>query len=128
MMGAFGAGLYFILGICSLPSVAEHMTNNQWQLVYGPVAWAALFFGTGHVVWQGAGVTWQKGIKKWPWGMPPITLMSVVFPIFVMGCKILQMIYVRVMPLIKKKNVGYYDTKFISPPSVDTSDIPYDDK
>jgi hypothetical protein len=53
MCGSFGAALYVILGICSLPSVAEQMTNRQWAFVYGPVAWAALFFGTFHVISQG---------------------------------------------------------------------------
>lgn len=74
MFGSFGAALYLILGVCSLPSIVDHMTNRQWQLVYGPVAWSALLFGTIHVICQGATVTWNKP-EKWALGMPPITLM-----------------------------------------------------
>ena len=96
MFGSIAAALYIILGICSLPSVAEQMTNAQWQLVYGPVAWSALAMGTAHVIAQGAGVTWDKK-DRWAWGLPPITLMSTVFPMAVCGLKVFQMIYCRMV-------------------------------
>jgi hypothetical protein len=95
MCGSFGAALYGIMGICSLPSVAEQMTNRQWTFVYGPVAFAALFFGTFHVIPQGVGVTWDKK-EKWPWGLPPITLLSTVLPMFVMTLKIIQVVWAKV--------------------------------
>jgi hypothetical protein len=94
MCGCFGASLYVILGICSVPSVAEQMTNRQWLFVYGPVAWLALFFGTFHVIPQGVGVTWNKK-SKWPAGLPPITVMSTVLPMLVMSIKIVQVIWSR---------------------------------
>jgi hypothetical protein len=92
MCGSIGAALFVIMGICSLPSVAEQMTNRQWAFVYGPVAWAALFFGTFHVIPQGVGITWNHK-EKWPGGMPPITLMSTVLPMFVMTMKIVQVLW-----------------------------------
>ena len=39
MFASLGTVCYCILGICSLPSVAENMTSKQWQFVYGPFAW-----------------------------------------------------------------------------------------
>ena len=95
MFGAFSAGLYLILGICSLPSVAEQMTKAQWDLVYGPVAWVALAFGTFHVMCQGINVTWQKGPWESAGNMPPITLVSTAFPIAVICFKFFQMLFVR---------------------------------
>ena len=96
MFGSIGAGLYVILGICSLPSVAEQMTNRQWQFVYGPVAWTALAFGTAHVMCQGIGVTWNNK-ENWAGGMPPITLMSVLVPLLVMFLKLVQVLFVLFM-------------------------------
>lgn len=111
MFGSFGAGLYCILGICSLPSVAEHMTNKQWQLVYGPVAWCALAFGTAHVMCQGIGVSWHKK-ENWPGNLPPITLVSVLVPLLVIFLKVCQMIFVRIMyRCSKKKGVDYKNYK-----------------
>jgi hypothetical protein len=114
MFGAFGAGLYIILGVCSLPSVAEQMTSKQWQFVYGPVAWCALAFGTAHVMCQGIGVTWDKK-ENWPGNLPPITLLSVVLPLFVMTLKLCQMIFVRIMyRCFKKQGVNYKKTDVTS--------------
>ena len=104
MYGAFAAALYGILGICSLPSLAdEQMTIAQWQLVYGPVAWAALAFGTVHVICQGAGVAWDKK-ENWAWGMPPITLMSTVLPMAVCFLKFVQMVLVRVVEARRRRS------------------------
>eukprot|EP01083_Nonionella_stella_P086647 240861_1 len=103
MFGSFGSCLYFVLGICSLPSVAEAMTRKQWDFVYGPVAWTALCFGTAHVMCQGIGVTWYKA--PWPNAgeMPPITLISCLLPWFVIGFKIFQMVFVRILNFSAKK-------------------------
>jgi hypothetical protein len=51
--GILGTGLYIIMGLCSLPSVGYQMTSKQWQLIYGPIAWIALAFGTIHVMIMG---------------------------------------------------------------------------
>lgn len=86
--GILGMGLYVIMGLCSLPSVGSHMTSKQWQLVYGPVAWIALAFGTIHVLIMGVkGWDDQEG---WPGGMPPITLTAVLIPLAVMWLKLMQ--------------------------------------
>lgn len=105
MFGSFAAALYLIMGICSLPSVALHMTKAQWDLVYGPVAWSALAMGTAHVMCQGLAVTWQNG----PWtkagGMPPITLISITFPCAVIAFKVFQMGFVRFFDYRAKQKI-----------------------
>jgi predicted dinucleotide-binding enzyme len=86
-----GTGLYIIMGLCSINSIGSQMTNLQWQVVYGPVAWIALMFGTIHVLIMGV-----KGwplTHKWPGGLPPITMTSVLVPLFVIFLKLLQKIY-----------------------------------
>jgi hypothetical protein len=83
-----GTALYSILGICSFPSVGSQMTRRQWQFVYGPVAWAALAFGTVHALIMGV-PGWSKQ-SDWPGNLPPITLTATVFPLFVMGLKCVQ--------------------------------------
>lgn len=85
-----GTGLYIIMGICSLPSVGSHMTNKQWQLVYGPLAWIALLFGTLHVMIMGVKGWDDEG--KWPGGMPPITLTSVLVPLLAFWLKLVQIL------------------------------------
>jgi hypothetical protein len=85
-----GTALYSILGICSIPSIGSQMTSRQWQLVYGPVAWAALAFGTVHVLIMGVpGWSDQSG---WAGNLPPITMTATVFPLVVMGLKCVQVI------------------------------------
>jgi len=113
MFGSFGAALYIILGICSLPCVAEQMTNKQWQFVYGPVAWTALAFGTAHVMCQGIKVTWDKK-ENWPDGLPPITLLSTAFPLFVMFLKVVQVIFVIVMDLLYREKNNHHSAMPIS--------------
>mmetsp|Transcript_5699 Transcript_5699/g.8039 ORF Transcript_5699/g.8039 Transcript_5699/m.8039 type:complete len:471 (-) Transcript_5699:210-1622(-) len=108
MFGSIGASLYIILGICSLPSIAEQMTNKQWQFVYGPVAWSALACGTAHVMCQGVGVTWNNK-EGWAGGLPPITLVSTCFPLFVLFMKLVQVIFVIVMDITHK---GAYAKKY----------------
>jgi hypothetical protein len=82
---------YAIIGICSLPSVGMNMTNKQWQLVYGPLAWTALAFATVHVLVMG--VKGWNDQETWPGSMPPVTLTSTVFPLFVMGLKLIQIFH-----------------------------------
>jgi len=93
--GILGFALYMILGICSLPSVGTQMTNAQWQLVYGPLAWIALVFGTAHVLVMGA-KGWSDG-ASWPGGMPPITLTSTLLPLTAMTLKISQTLSWRIV-------------------------------
>jgi hypothetical protein len=64
------------------------MTSKQWQLVNGPVAWAALAFGTVHVLIMGV-PGWSEQIG-WPGNVPPITLTATGFPLFVMGLQCVQ--------------------------------------
>ena len=51
--GVWGTGLYTIMGVASLPSVAAELTNKQWWFIFGPIAWIALALGTVHVMVQG---------------------------------------------------------------------------
>jgi uncharacterized membrane protein YgcG len=121
MCGCFGAALYCIMGICSLPSVAEQMTNRQWVFVYGPVAWAALFFGTFPVIPQGVGVTWDKK-EKWPWGLPPITLLSTVLPMLIMTLKTVQVLWSRCSKARSNKcNHKKYDSIVVGPEHLEKS-------
>jgi len=92
--GILGMGLYVIMGLCSLPSVGNEMTNKQWQLVYGWVAWIALAFGTIHVLIMG--VNGWDDQETWPGGMPPITLTAILIPMAVMWLKLLQVALVCV--------------------------------
>mmetsp|Transcript_22630 Transcript_22630/g.36980 ORF Transcript_22630/g.36980 Transcript_22630/m.36980 type:complete len:173 (+) Transcript_22630:125-643(+) len=57
--GIVGFGLYTVLGICSLPSVADAMTSRQWKFVYGVVSWTALIFGLCHNLFI------AKNIMQW---------------------------------------------------------------
>lgn len=94
LFATLSTGLYLILGICSLPSVGTEMTSKQWQLVYGPLAWIALAFGTIHVLIMGVkGWNDQEG---WPGNLPPITLTSTMVPLAVLFLKLLQMVVCRV--------------------------------
>lgn len=94
LFATLGTALYMILGICSLPSVGAEMTSKQWQIVYGPMAWMALAFGTIHVLIMGVkGWNDQEG---WPGNLPPITLTSTMVPLFVMLLKLVQMVVSRV--------------------------------
>lgn len=88
--GTLAVSLYVILGLCSMPSIGVHLTNKQWQLVFGPLAWIALAFGTVHVLIMG--VKGWNDQHTWPGSMPPITLMSTLIPLLVMGIKVFQMI------------------------------------
>jgi hypothetical protein len=126
--GILGTALYFILGICSLPSVGSQMTSRQWQLVYGPVAWVALAFGTVHVLIQGV-PGWSKQ-SGWPGNLPPITLTSTVFPLFVMGLKCVQValtvinkrLFPTQAPAPKRHIILVGDTEHASSRSTDTSE------
>jgi len=110
MFGAFAAGLYLVMGIASLPSVAENMTRAQWDFVYGPVAWFALWMGTAHVMCQGIDVTWQKGPWRGAGYMPPITLVSTVFPIAVIAMKFFQVLFVWCMDYRARGKKQYFST------------------
>ena len=81
LFAIFGTGFYIILGICSLPSVGLQMTSRSWQVVYGPLAWMALAFGTTHVLIMGV-KGWDEQ-EKWPGNLPPITMTSVLIPLLV---------------------------------------------
>merc|ERR1711982_155265 len=91
LFAILGTGLYVIMGLCSMPSIGAGMTNKQWKLVYGPIAWIALAFGTIHVLIMG--VKGWPTTHKWPGGLPPITMTSVLVPLFVMALKLLQKLY-----------------------------------
>jgi hypothetical protein len=55
--GVWGFGMYSVMGVCSLPSVASAMTSKQWWFVFGPVAWLGLALGFVHTIVQGC-TTW----------------------------------------------------------------------
>jgi hypothetical protein len=108
------------------------MTSKQWQLVYGPVAWAALAFGTIHVLIMGVpGWSEQSG---WSGNLPPITLTATVFPLFVMGLKCVQVtltvvngrLFARQAPVPKSRIINMPDlvgeTERASSRSSDSSD------
>jgi len=92
-----GAMFYFILGLASLPSIGANMTNAQWQLIYGPLAWTALLFGTSHVLIMGVKGWADQG--KWPGGLPPITLTSTLIPMLVIFLKQVEVALTFVMGL-----------------------------
>lgn len=107
LFGTLGAAFYFILGVCSLPSVGDHMTSMQYQLIFGILAWVALVCGTVHVLIMGV-EGWTKQ-ETWPANMPPITILSVVIPFLVMALKLVQMsmwIFIKLAKVIStaKKN------------------------
>jgi hypothetical protein len=111
-----GAALYSILGICSIPSIGSQMTSKQWQLVYGPVAWVALAFGTIHVLIMGVpGWSDQSG---WAGNLPPITLTATVFPLFVMGLKCVQVILTVVNGRLFAKQAPVLKSRIISMPDL----------
>lgn len=93
LFGVLGTSLYALMGVCSLPSVGSQMNRVQWELVYGPVAWIALMFGTVHVMIMGV-KGWTK-TETWPGGMPPITMTSVLIPMLVLAMKLFQFTLVR---------------------------------
>jgi hypothetical protein len=110
-----GACLFCILGVCSLPSVANQMTNSQWQFLYGPLVWIALLFGTIHVLIMGV-AGWTK-TETWPGGLPPITLTSTIIPMIAMYLKLVQAILSRVMWSNMEKTPSHYRRrKQMTPP------------
>ena len=106
MFSSMAFNLYGLMGVCSLPCVAQAMTSKQWSFVYGPVAWTALVFGTCHVMCQGIGVTWQRA--PWPNSgyLPPITLIPCLLPWLVMALKVFQVIFVWILDSSAKKKVA----------------------
>lgn len=80
--------LYFVRGICMLPSAGIQMTSKQLRLINGSMAWVGLAFATIHVMVLGV-KSWNDQLD-WPGGLPPITLLSVAFPLFVVGLKFIQ--------------------------------------
>ena len=86
--GIVGFGLYVVLGICSLPSVAAAMTSRQWYFVYGVVSWTALIFGLAHNLFIGKNI--MQWTHYWPNGIPHQTVMSCTIPIGVIGLKVIQ--------------------------------------
>ena len=106
MFSSIAFNLYVLMGVCSLPCVAQAMTSKQWSFVYGPVAWTALVFGTCHVMCQGIGVTWQRA--PWPNSgyLPPITLIACLLPWLVMALKVFQVIFVWILDSSAKKKVA----------------------
>ncbi|KAL3788907.1 hypothetical protein HJC23_002661 [Cyclotella cryptica] len=84
--------LFVITGIASLPSVGDAMNKAQFACVFGPVVWMALALGVMHVLFIGV-TSWTATPRSpyaWARGMPPETLLSSVFPLFVMFLKAVQ--------------------------------------
>ena len=98
----FGAGLYAIMGVCSLPSVGNNLTRKAWEFVYGPIAWFALAFGTLHVLIMGV-KGWVVKKNVWPGDMPPITMISVLLPMLVLFMKLVQFLVCRFVAHLRKQ-------------------------
>ena len=88
--GIVGFALYVVMGICSIPSVADAMNSRQWQFVYGVVAWTALIFGLCHNLFIGKNI--MQMINFWPNTIPHATVMSCTIPIGVIGLKVIQVL------------------------------------
>ena len=88
LFAVVATAFYIILGLCSLPSVGAQLTNKQWQVVYGPLAWVALAFSSIHVMVMGV-KGWSEQ-EKWPGNLPPITITSVLLPLLAMSLKVFQ--------------------------------------
>lgn len=74
----WSTGLYLIMGVCSLPSVAPSMTSRHFKFVFGPLAWVALLVVTlGHVVPQGC-QNWDNR-AKWYGNYPQIRLPRIFY-------------------------------------------------
>ena len=66
--------------------------------------------GTAHVMCQGIDVTWQKGPWRNAGYMPPITLVSTVFPIAVIALKFFQVLFVWCMDYRARGKKQYFST------------------
>merc|ERR1711862_31566 len=100
------------------------MTNKQWKLVYGPIAWIALAFGTIHVLIMG--VKGWPTTHKWPGGMPPITMTSVLIPMLTIFLKLVQMIFcymVRPNPARKQQQFEAVDNTYMSDAGSGSKDL-----
>jgi len=91
------------------------MTSKQWQLVYGPVAWAALAFGTVHVLVMGV-KGWDQQ-QKWPGNLPPITLTATMIPLSVMFLKVVQVSLSLLVRMCLSKPQADYETPLNELPS-----------
>jgi len=96
LFGVLGAGLYLILGACSLPSVKSEMTSKQWQIVFGPLAWSALVCSVLHAM--------VMGVKTWHYpGLPGNSLLSALIPLITIALKMTQAIISRLACLHQPK-------------------------
>lgn len=96
LFGVLGAGLYMILGVCSLPSVGSEMTSKQWQIVFGPLAWSALVCSVLHAM--------VMGVKSWHYpGLPGNSLLSTLIPLVTIALKMTRAIISRLACLHQPK-------------------------
>ena len=70
------------------------------KLIYGPLTWAALLFGTCHVIITGC-QDWVN-VDSWPGGMPPITMTAVLIPMLAMVLKIVEVTTTFINGLVRR--------------------------
>ena len=88
------------------------MTNRKWQLVYGPIAWIALAFGTIHVLITGT-PGWNDQ-ERWPGNLPPTNLTSTMIPLTAMFLKLLQIFVCRVSRVLRSSFSSYHSGSIAS--------------
>eukprot|EP00804_Cyclotella_cryptica_P029712 CCRYP_015197-RA/>CCRYP_015197-RA protein AED:0.23 eAED:0.23 QI:82/1/1/1/1/1/3/225/470 len=92
LTAVLSTSIFIITGIASLPSVSDAMNKAQFACVYGPVVWTGLALGIMHVLFLGV-PSWTETPRSpyaWARGMIPETLLSSVFPLFVVLLKAVQ--------------------------------------
>jgi hypothetical protein len=108
LFGVISFSLYIIMGIASLPSVAQSLTKAQAKCVFCFVAWFALCSGLAHVMILGV-ESWDTEDKSpytWAGNMPPITLMASLIPLLVLFLEFVLIITSLTLNLRKKIRRG----------------------
>lgn len=91
LWGVFGVAFFWIFGFGSIPSVGVNMSRLQVYLITDVVVWIGLICGTIHVMVIGIN-SWND-VDSWPGSMPPVSLVSVFFPLLTIGLKVIQVLH-----------------------------------
>ena len=102
LTAVLSTSLFIITGIASLPSVGHAMNKAQFWFVFSPVVWSALALGLMHIMFLGVPSWTEKSPYSWTRDMPPVTLLSSVFPLLVMFLKVVQVLLSWVLTIKKK--------------------------
>ena len=116
LTAVLSTSLFIITGIASLPSVGNAMNKAQFMLVFGPVVWGALALGVMHIMFLGVPSWTESPRSKYAWAgdMPPVTLMSSVFPLFILLIKFVQVVLSWLL-FIKNKFIIKRDLSSVHP-------------